>query len=113
MDNHCQDERKVQVQGEITFRWQEELEEKLLEGPAPAWFWSKLCTIWSTHRREYHRARLFMAESFQHIDSARLADSDFRSDMFASILSIPFHEYFRLAPPGLRFTQMWAEPIPD
>jgi hypothetical protein len=68
---------------------------------------------WSTHRREYHRARLFMAESFQHIDSARLADSDFRSDMFASILSIPFHEYFRLAPPGLRFTQMWAEPIPD
>jgi hypothetical protein len=54
-----------------------------------------------------------MAESFQHIDSARLADSDFRSDMFASILSIPFHEYFRLAPPGLRFTQMWAEPIPD
>jgi hypothetical protein len=54
-----------------------------------------------------------MAESFQHIDSARLADSDFRSDMFASILSIPFHEYFRLALPGLRFTQMWAEPIPD
>jgi hypothetical protein len=30
--------------------------------------------------------------------------------MFASILSIPFHEYFRLAPPALRFTQMWQNP---